>query len=167
MMNSEDPQGISIVIVSYNTREFLARCLASLQKDPSDLVREIVVVDNASSDESVKMVREDFPEVTLISNISNLGYARAVNQGLRNASGRYFLILNPDIETGAASIKALWEFMERTPDAGIVAGKLLNPDGTLQMSCRTFYTIPIVLMRRTFLGRLFPDRDPSPSGGTS
>jgi GT2 family glycosyltransferase len=156
-MNSGEPTGISIVIVSYNTRDFLARCLGSLHGDPSDLVREIIVVDNASEDGSVEMIACDFPEVKLIRNRYNLGYARAVNRGMQNAGGRYLLILNPDIETGADAIRALWEFMETTPGAGVAGGKLLNPDGSLQMSCRTFYTLPVVLLRRTFLGRLFPD----------
>jgi GT2 family glycosyltransferase len=156
-MNSGASDGISIVIVSYNTREFIARCLRSLLEDPSDLVREIIVVDNASADGSVETIEAEFPRVTLIRNSTNLGYAKAVNQGIRSASGHFFLVLNPDIETGPGSIRALWEFMEATPDAGIVGGKLLNADGTLQMSCRTFYTVPIVLLRRTFLGRLFPE----------
>ncbi len=156
-MNSRDSNGISIVIVSYNTGDFLRRCLGSLNEDPSPLVRDIIVVDNASTDGSVGMVESEFPQVKLVKNRSNLGYAAAVNQGIRAAATPYFLILNPDIETGACSIKALWDFMEATPDAGIAGGKLLDPDGTLQMSCRTFYTVPVVLLRRTLLGRLFPN----------
>ena len=156
-MNSRDSNGISIVIVSYNTGDFLRRCLGLLNEDPSPLVRDIIVVDNASTDGSVEMVESEFPQVKLVKNRSNSGYAAAVNQGIRGAATPYLLILNPDVETGAASIKALWDFMEATPDAGIVGGRLLNPDGTLQMSCRTFYTVPVVLLRRTLLGRLFPD----------
>jgi GT2 family glycosyltransferase len=156
-MNSGASPDVSIIIVSYNTCEFLRRCLTSLREDPSRLVGEIIVVDNASTDGSREMIGNGFPEVTLVSNPSNVGYARAVNQGIRAAAGRYFLILNPDIETGASAIESLREFMEKTPDSGIVACRLLNPDGTLQMSCRTFYTLPVVLLRRTFLGRLFPN----------
>jgi GT2 family glycosyltransferase len=103
------------------------------------------------------MVESEFPEVRLLRNSSNLGYAKGVNLGIECASAEYFLILNPDIETGPDPIERLWDFMEKTPDAGIVGGKLLNPDGTLQMSCRVFYTVPVVLLRRTFLGRVFPD----------
>ena len=156
-MNSCDSDSVTVVIVSYNSRGFLHRCLESLHEDPSSLVSGIIVVDNASSDGSAAMVDADFPAVTLLKNPANLGYAAAVNQGIRAAATRYFLILNPDVETGAGAIRALWEFMEKTPDAGIAGCKLLNPDGTLQMSCRTFYTIPLVLLRRTFLARLFPD----------
>jgi GT2 family glycosyltransferase len=156
-MNPEVRGRISIVIVSYNTRDLLARCLGSLHEDPSDLVREIIVVDNASGDGSVEMIDTEFPEVTLVRNPTNLGYARAVNRGIKSASGDYFLVLNPDIEARAESIRSLLDFMEKTPDAGIVGGRLLNPDGTVQMSCRTFYTLPVVLLRRTFLGRIFPN----------
>jgi GT2 family glycosyltransferase len=148
---------VSIIIVSYNTRDYLRRCLTTLYDDPPELVREVIVVDNDSADGSVDMVREEFPQARVIANRANLGYAKAVNQGMRETSGSYFLILNPDIETSADSIGALWRFMESSPGAGIAGAKLLNPDGSLQMSCRTFYTIPVVLLRRTFLGKLFPN----------
>jgi len=148
---------ISIIIVSYNTRDYIRRCLASLFGDFPDIVGEVIVIDNASSDGSADMIEAEFPRVRTIRNSVNLGYAKAVNRGIKEASGAYFLVLNPDIETGAEAITGLWEFMEKTPDAGIAASKLLNPDGSLQMSCRTFYTIPVVLLRRTFLGKLFPN----------
>jgi GT2 family glycosyltransferase len=151
---------ISIIIVSYNTRDFLRKCLGSLGSDASGLVGEIIVVDNCSGDESIAMIEQEFPHVTLIKNTANLGYARAVNQGIRESRGRYCIILNPDIETTGDAIKNLWSFMEATPDAGIAGAKLLNPDGSLQMSCRTFYTVPTVLLRRTFLGKVFPNSGP-------
>jgi GT2 family glycosyltransferase len=155
-MNSRDSDGISVIIVSYNSGEFLRRCLSSLYGAPSPLVSEVIVVDNASTDGSVEMIESEFPQVTLLKNRRNLGYAAAVNQGIRSAAAPYFLILNPDVETGGGAIKALRDFMEATPKAGLAGGRLLNTDGTLQMSCRTFYTVPVVLLRRTFLGRLFP-----------
>jgi GT2 family glycosyltransferase len=148
---------ISIIVVSYNTRDFLRKCLGSLGRDSSGLIGEIIVIDNCSSDGSADLIEHDYPDVTLIKNASNLGYACAVNQGIRRSHGRYFLILNPDIETTGDAVKNLWSFMEATPDAGIAGGKLLNPDGSLQTSCRTFYTVPTVLLRRTFLGKIFPN----------
>jgi GT2 family glycosyltransferase len=148
---------VSIIIVSYNTRDYIRRCLASLYADYPAIVGEVIVIDNASSDGSADMIEAEFPQVRIIRNPVNLGYAKAVNRGIDEASGAYFLVLNPDIETGAEAVTRLWEFMEKTPDAGIAAAKLLNPDGTLQMSCRTFYTIPVVLLRRTFLGKIFPN----------
>ncbi len=153
----EDSASVSIIIVSYNTKDFIRRCLSSLYGDPSGSVGEVIVVDNASADGSAEMLEAEFPQVKLIRNPGNLGYARAVNRGIREAGGRYFLILNPDIETGAEAIDRLRHFMDRHPEAGIAGGKLLNPDGSLQMSCRTFYSVPVVLLRRTFLGKLFPN----------
>jgi GT2 family glycosyltransferase len=156
-MKDTGSDGISIVIVSYNTREFMRNCLASLDGDRSGLVREVVVVDNCSTDGSVETIEVEFPSVKLIKNTSNLGYARAVNQGLKHSTGRYSLILNPDIEITEGAIEGLWSFMETNPRAGIAGAKLVNPDGSLQFSCRTFYTFSIVLLRRTFLGKLFPN----------
>jgi GT2 family glycosyltransferase len=138
----------------------MRKCLGSLEGDSSGLVGEIIVVDNCSGDGSTGMIEQEFPHVTLIKNTANLGYARAVNQGIRQSRGRYCLILNPDIETTGDAIKNLWSLMEATPDAGIAGGKLLNPDGSLQMSCRTFYTVATVLLRRTFLGKVFPNSGP-------
>ncbi len=153
----EDRREVSVIIVSYNTRDFIRRLLASLFDNLPGIVGEVIVIDNASSDGSADMLEAEFPRVRTIRNPVNLGYAKAVNRGIVEASGSYFLVLNPDIETSADAITRLWEFMEKTPDAGIAGGKLLNPDGSLQMSCRTFYTIPVVLLRRTVLGKLFPN----------
>jgi N-acetylglucosaminyl-diphospho-decaprenol L-rhamnosyltransferase len=80
-----------------------------------------------------------------------------VNIGFRRTSGTYVLVLNPDIEVRPDSIKTLIDYMESAPDVGLCAPKLLNPDGTLQYSCRTYYSLRTVLLRRTVLGRLFPD----------
>jgi GT2 family glycosyltransferase len=159
-MTDMDEKQISIIIVSYNTRDFIRKCLGSLGRDASGLIAEIIVVDNCSADGSTDMIEQEFPHATLIKNPTNLGYARAVNQGIRRSQGRYFLILNPDIQTTGDAVKNLWSFMEATPDAGIAGAKLLNPDGSLQMSCRTFYTVPTVLLRRTFLGKIFPNAGP-------
>jgi N-acetylglucosaminyl-diphospho-decaprenol L-rhamnosyltransferase len=148
---------VSIVIVSYNTLEYLRTCLASIFDRSSDTVRRVIVVDNASTDGTVEAVRAEFPQVELIVNSANLGYAKAVNRGLRASNAPYVLILNPDIEVLEGSIEELWRFMENTPDAGIAGARLVLPDGSLQMSCRRFYTLPAVLLRRTFLGRIFPN----------
>lgn len=153
----EDGHRVSIIIVSYNTRDYIRSCLTSLLDDLPEIVGEVIVVDNASADGSADMLEAEFPRVRTVRNPVNLGYAKAVNRGIEKARGSYFLVLNPDIETGAEAIVRLWEFMERTPDAGIAASKLLNPDGSLQPSCRSFYTLPVVLLRRTVLGKLFPN----------
>ena len=148
---------VSIVIVSYNTREFLRACLASLSDHYPGLLSNVTVVDNASTDGTVESVVDEFPRVGLVTNEVNLGYAKAVNQGIRASETPYVLVLNPDIEVSKGSIENLLAFMESHADAGIAGSRLVYPDGTLQASCRTFYTLPVVLLRRTFLGRLFPN----------
>ncbi|MGQ9602714.1 MAG: glycosyltransferase [bacterium] len=156
-MIAENDRSISIIIVSYNTRDLLRNCLRSILNDDSGLISEIIVVDNNSSDGSPEMVSQEFPGVTLIRNQQNLGYAKAVNQGIQKSKSDYFLILNPDIEVLEGAIINLWRFMESHQDAGIAGAQLLNPDGSIQLSCRTFYTFTVFLLRRTPLGRLFPD----------
>lgn len=148
---------VSIVIVSYNTRDFLRACLTSISDHYPGLLYRVTVVDNASEDGTVGSVEAEFPEVRLIKNPANLGYARAVNQGIEASDSPYVLVLNPDIEVRAGSIENMVEFMESHSDAGIAGARLVYPDGTLQASCRTFYTLPVVLLRRTFLGKLFPN----------
>jgi hypothetical protein len=122
----------------------------------SGMPAEITVVDNASTDESVT-VASGYPGVKVIRNEVNVGYAKAVNQVASAADSTYFLLLNPDIEVAPGSIRELTNFMDEHPDAGIGGAKLLNPDGSLQMSCRRFLTLPAILMRRTFLGKIYPN----------
>ena len=147
---------VSIIIISYDTRQFIGTCLGALARHAGDVACEVIVLDNASRDGSAEMIEQEFPWVVLVKNPANLGYAKAVNQGIRLARGRYFLVLNPDVEVAEGSVASLLSFMERNPGVGLAGAKLLYPDGTLQMSCRTFYTLPIVLLRRTPLGKLFP-----------
>jgi hypothetical protein len=126
---------LSVVIVSYNTRDLLAACLASFQAD------EIVVVDNASSDASAIMIREKFPGVRVIQNFENAGFARANNQAIRASCGEYILLLNSDTVVQPTALNRLLEFMDVHSQAGIVGLQLLNPDGTLQPSGRYFPTL--------------------------
>lgn len=146
---------VSVVIVSYNSRAVLAPCLESLRRQSLFETTEVVVVDNASSDGTPAMVRERYPWVKLIAGRKNVGFSRGVNIGIREAQGEYFLILNPDTVVGRDGIEKLVGFMKRTPDAGIVGPKLVYEDGTLQYSCRRFYTWKVLVMRRTILGKLF------------
>jgi N-acetylglucosaminyl-diphospho-decaprenol L-rhamnosyltransferase len=148
---------VSIIIVSYDTGAFIPTCLGALAQRARDADCEVIVVDNASSDGSPGLIERDFPWVQLVKNPVNVGYARAVNQGMRLGRGRYFLVLNPDVEVTDGAVAALVSFMDCNPRVGLAAAKLVYPDGTLQMSCRTFYTLPTVLLRRTPLGKLFPD----------
>lgn len=138
---------LSIVIVSWNTRELLARCLRSIPWTTGagtgsevvlgspKLASEVLVVDNGSDDDSAKMVRDEFPEVQLIANDDNPGFARANNQAIRRSSGRYVLLLNPDTEVQPGALDRLVRFMDGHQRAGAAGPLLLNPDGTLQLSC--------------------------------
>ncbi|MHB0913497.1 MAG: glycosyltransferase family 2 protein [Armatimonadota bacterium] len=146
---------LSIIIVNWNTREELARCLASVYADdPGGL--EVTVIDNASTDGSAEMVREEFPAAHLIANTRNLGFAKASNQGIRMASGRYVMLLNPDSEVRPGALSALLRFADGAPDAGIIGIKVLNPDGSLQFSCRHFPTLAAGIFRNTIIGHFFP-----------
>ncbi len=150
---------LSIVIVSYRTPEVLRECLKVLTTDTGTRSREILVVDNDSGDESPAVARS-FEGVRVIETGDNLGFAGGVNRGLAEADGRFLLVLNPDIEVQPGSLDTLIDFMEAHPETGIAAPKLLNTDGTLQHSCRRFYTLSTIILRRSFLGRIFPDAAP-------
>jgi GT2 family glycosyltransferase/lipopolysaccharide/colanic/teichoic acid biosynthesis glycosyltransferase len=147
----------SVVIVSHNSRESLYPCLTTLQRFPPSASWEAIVVDNASTDGTPEMVSARFPAVRLVTNAANLGYSRAVNQGMRLAKGEYFLVLNPDVTTREGSLQNLLDFAESHPEGGLFGARLLHPDGRLQYSCRSFYTVKVLLLRRTPLGRLFPN----------
>jgi GT2 family glycosyltransferase len=147
---------LSVCIVNWNTRDDLARCLASLQHGQGDLEYEVWVVDNGSTDGSVERVQTQFPTVHLLRNAANVGFSAANNQALRACRGRYALLLNPDTLVHDGALGRLVGFLDRHPEAGVVGVKLLNPDGSVQYSCRTFPTLGAVLFRGTPFGRLFP-----------
>ena len=135
---------LSIVIVNWNTCNLLERCLASVWKDMSianGLQVEMFVVDNASTDESVPLVRARFPQVKLIENQENRGFARANNQAIQASQGRYVLLLNPDTEVRPNALGTLIQFMDTHPEAGAAGSRLLNPDGTLQHSAHPLPTL--------------------------
>ncbi len=130
---------ISVIIASWNTRELLRRCLASLVSLPSP-TSEIIVVDNGSSDGTAALVAADFPWVRLIANEENRGFAAACNQGIEVASGRYLLLLNSDTVAAPDALAELVKFMGAHPEAGACGPQLRNMDGTLQPSGRAFPT---------------------------
>lgn len=131
---------LSTVIVSYNTRQLLRACLNSLPDAAGGLEHEVFVVDNTSSDGSPEMVEEEFPWVHLVRSECNLGFAGGNNEGLRRASGRCLLLLNPDTVTAPKALAELVAFMDSHPQAGYCGPKLVNPDGSHQPSARRFPT---------------------------
>lgn len=148
---------ISIVIISYNVKEFLQQSILSLKKSCHNITHEIIVVDNNSIDGSDKILASKFPEVKLIKNYDNKGFAKACNQGLEISTGKYMLLLNPDTMLQEDTIPKMIEFFETHPDAGAAGCKILNADGTLQLSCRRSIPTPGVAIPKIIgLNRLFP-----------
>lgn len=148
---------VSVIIVNYNVREFLEQALTSVERASVGLAVETIVVDNNSVDGSVAMVRARFPGVRLIANEANVGFARANNQAIRVASGRYLLILNPDTILQEDTLRSLVGFLDAHPEAGAAGCRILNPDGTFAPeSRRAFPTPSVALYRLLGLSRLFP-----------
>jgi N-acetylglucosaminyl-diphospho-decaprenol L-rhamnosyltransferase len=150
------------VIVNWNTRDYLRRCLAAIDRAPPPFPYETVVVDNGSTDGSVALVAADFPGVRVIANPANRGFAAANNQGIRASTGRYVLLLNSDAEVAAAALERTVAFLDDHPNAAVVGGKLVNPDGSFQWSYADFPTLPGELCLLTGLSRwLLPKGYPS------
>jgi N-acetylglucosaminyl-diphospho-decaprenol L-rhamnosyltransferase len=129
---------LSIVVVSYNSRELLGRCIESIRAARDGLAVELFVVDNASRDGSAEMVAERFPEATLIASERNLGFGRANNLAFARARGRYVLMLNPDTEVRPDALRELLAFADGHPEAGVVGARLDYPDGRFQHSAFRF-----------------------------
>ena len=147
---------VSVIIVSWNAKQHLQNCLMSLNDPGGRYKREVVVVDNASTDGTVKLVEEQFSEVKLIKNKENLGFARANNIGIRKSRGRYVCLINSDVILLDNCIGKLMTFMGSHPSAGLVGPKILNPDGSLQPQCQHFPSIWNHLCQTLGLNKLFP-----------
>ena len=147
---------LSIIIVNTSTRDLTIGCLKSIEKEAKGMLIEVLLTDNGSTDGSVEalqnLAKEEFwkDKFTLILNNNNAGYAKANNQGIRKAKGKYILLLNNDTVVHKNSLQNLVKFAEQTPDAGVVGSKLLNIDGTLQMSCFNFPTIKNAVLEYYF-----------------
>lgn len=129
---------LSVIIVNYNTADFLTACLRSVLAQTGASC-EVWVVDNASADHSVAMVREQFPQVRLLASPENLGFAKANNQATREAGGRFIYYLNPDTEVRPGCFSAILRFMEANPSVGMAGTRLLYPDHTPQGSVEERY----------------------------
>ena len=129
---------LSIIVVSYNTKDLLKNCLDSVIKNTQGVEYEIIVVDNASADDSVEMLKTAFPRVRLIFNKENLGFSRANNLGLKIAQGENILLLNSDTIILDDAIAKVLKFVRSNNSAGVVGCKVLNSDKTLQFSCYHF-----------------------------
>ncbi len=148
---------LSIIIVNYNTKKFLEHGLDSIYSSPPKFDFEIIVVDNASKDGCKKLIRRKFPKIRFIQNTVNVGFARANNQAVARSKGEYVLFLNPDAFPVPGALDKIVKFIEENPYVGCVGGKLLYPDDSLQLSCRSFPTyISVFFGRQSLFRKFFP-----------
>jgi GT2 family glycosyltransferase len=148
---------ISVIIVSWNARDYLRDCLDSIYQTGESCVQEIIVVDNASKDGSPEMVAEHFPEVTLIKSEENLGFARANNLAMEHAKGSIFALVNSDVIVHEGCLEKLAVFLDDHPDIGMVGPRVTGGDGNLQRTCRKMPTFWNTVCRILVLDRIFPD----------
>jgi GT2 family glycosyltransferase len=152
---SGDGVDVSVIVVSWNVREFLRRCLESIESSREDVSAEILVIDNASTDGSAEMIREEFEDVRLIASDSNLGYGPGNNLGVAHASGRYVFFLNPDTVLRTGALRQLIEFLDRHSTFAMVGPRLVGPNGAVQRICaRTLPTVTLTLFGALYLHRL-------------
>ncbi len=152
---------LSIIIVSFNTKKLIIDCLKSIEKEGSGLNIETIVIDNNSSDgsrEDLRNFKTDKFKYVAIFNDSNSGFAKANNQGIKIAKGKYTLLLNSDTLVHKDSLGKLVEFVKKTSDAGVVGSRLLNIDGSLQGSCFHFPTIKNAILEYFFGKKGFFDK---------
>ena len=147
---------LSIIIVAWNSEEFIKNCLQSIFNTRGSIELEVIVIDNGSQDETVKIVQEFKPLVKPVFNQTNLGYAKGNNQGIEIARGEYILLLNPDVELKENSLRLMLDFMEEHKGVDGLGPQLLNLNGTIQPSCREFPDFSILLWEISGLSFLFP-----------
>lgn len=140
---------LSIIIVSWNVAKDLSRCLESIGENPPSCEFEIIVVDNASTDDTVEVIENKFPAIKIIANNENLGFAAGNNRGIAEAQGEYVLLLNPDTIIHSRSLDTLLDFMYDNTDVGVCGPELLNDDGSIQRSARRYPTFRGALHRHT------------------
>jgi GT2 family glycosyltransferase len=155
MSNNSSQAVVSIVIVSWNARDYLMQCLESLTPVVCRYPMEIIVVDNASSDGSAELAENNFPQVRLIRNPANLGFAKANNLGIAASAGRYVCLVNSDVKVLPDCISRLVDYCERHPDVGMAGPRIIGGDGKLQRSCRGFPTLWNMLCRALALDSIF------------
>ena len=149
---------LSIIIVNYNAEKLLKNCIESIYNETREITFDIWVVDNNSSDNSVAMINENFPEVNLLQNADNVGFARANNMAIVKAKTDYVLLLNPDTIICNQAIEKVLGYMDPKPEVGITGCKVLNEDGSIQLACRRSIPTPkVAFFRLTGMSKLFPN----------
>lgn len=148
---------LSIIIVNWNSKEYVRKCLDSIRAGTRNLDYEIIVIDSGSFDGCAEMIREEYPQVRFFQSQENLGFAKSNNLAFQTAAGEFVLFLNPDTEIVGPAINVLHSALKSLPNAGAVGGKLLNTDGTVQTSCiQAFPTILNQILNAEILRRLTP-----------
>ncbi len=156
-LGSPETAAVSVVIVSHNTQDLLETCLEALYENNRDLSLDVWVVDNASADDSVEIVRRRFPNANLVVNSANHGFARAANQALAQAQGDFLALLNPDSRLIGNSLLEMVRFLKESPQVGIVGGAVTNADGTVDPASHRGLLTPFsVFAKAVGLDRLFP-----------
>jgi len=153
---TENKTEISIVLISYNGREFIEDCLRTTVESLGNTSPEIIVIDNASGDGTTEIIESKFPQARIIKNKTNLGFARAVNQGLEAASGEYILLLNQDTRIRGDAIPKLARKLKSDPRLGTIGPRFVGFDGKLQYSARAFPRYRDLFFEYTGLACLFP-----------
>lgn len=148
---------LSICIVNWNTRDLLRACLRSIETYPPDEPYEVIVVDNASTDGSAETVCREFPQVILLANSENRGYAGGNNQAMERARGEFILLLNPDTEMHPDTLRNAIQYLRTHPEVGAIGAKQVFPDGRVQPSLRGFPTPMSLFYELTGLAKLFPN----------
>lgn len=151
---------LSVAIVNWNAEDLLIQCLGFINQMMPGIRKEVFVVDNGSANGMSTIVKERFPEVNLIQNQRNVGFAKANNQAFRLSKGKYLLLLNPDTKVKEGAIERLISFMDIHPEAGVAGGQLLNRDGSKQNSIANFPSLATELLNKSLLRRLFPKKFP-------
>ncbi|WP_223065893.1 glycosyltransferase family 2 protein [Paenibacillus caui] len=150
---------LSIIIVNYNTRDLTLDCLQSVYDSRTAYRYEVILIDNHSSDGSVQAIAERYLQVTVIANDNNAGFAKANNQGMNIAKGRYILLLNSDTVVQPDTLHTMVSFMDSRPDVGASGCKIILPDGSLDKACKRGFPTPSASFYYAFgFSKLFPDR---------
>jgi len=155
-VNGTEIKDLVISIVSYNSLNFLKECLNSIIVNPPGVSYEIIVVDNGSTDGSSEFVKNNFPQVRLLTNSRNVGFAVANNKAIKSSNSRFVLLINSDCLVYKNSLDKLLDFMKENVEVGIVGPKIINADGSIQLSCRKFPSI-LDATFHTILADIFPD----------
>lgn len=151
---------ISIIIVNWNSEDYIINCIYTLFQKKKPISQEVIIIDNASQKGSFEELRRKYPFINLIENEKNIGFSKAVNQGIKKANGKYLLLINPDTEIKNNIIKELINFMETNPQAGIIGVQLLNENGSRQNSIANFPSLATELLNKRLLRFLFPKKYP-------